>query len=110
MRERAGLTLADVKSRTGYGISTINGLEQRGEGSERLKEKLKEVLEAALAVTESVTLPVESVNPPLALHEVPPEYHTSEIGQLLAEIQRIKHDVAALERIALKIANEKGKS
>ena len=40
IRKNAGLTLAQVSELTGFGIGTINGLEKRGEGSKRLKDKL----------------------------------------------------------------------
>lgn len=56
-RERSGLTLEQLAERVGYGVSTINGLELRGEGSERLKEKLLEVLGPYL-VAESVKDPL----------------------------------------------------
>ncbi len=40
LRQEKGWTLAQAAEYSGYGVSTINGLEKRGEGSERLKERL----------------------------------------------------------------------
>lgn len=55
MREQAGLTLAELSAKAGYSIGTINGLELRGEGSARLKSKLREILAPLSRVKDSVT-------------------------------------------------------
>lgn len=44
LRKAAGLTLAQLSEMTGFGVGTINGLEKRGEGSKRLKDKMLAVL------------------------------------------------------------------
>jgi hypothetical protein len=44
LRKAAGLTLAQLSEMSGFGIGTINGLEKRGEGSKRLKDKMLAVL------------------------------------------------------------------
>lgn len=44
LREQAGLTLAQLAEKSGYSTGTINGLELHGEGSRRLKEKLRSIL------------------------------------------------------------------
>lgn len=44
LREQAGLTLEELAEKSGYSVSTINGLELNGEGSDRLKDKLREIL------------------------------------------------------------------
>jgi len=44
LRKSAGLTLSQLSELTGFGVATINGLEKRGEGSARLKEKVASVL------------------------------------------------------------------
>jgi transcriptional regulator with XRE-family HTH domain len=59
MREQAGLTLEELAEKSGYSVSTINGLELNGEGSDRLKDKLREILAPRGADT--------------ALRETPPE-------------------------------------
>jgi transcriptional regulator with XRE-family HTH domain len=43
LRKAAGLTLAVAAERAGYGVATINGLEKRGEGSDRLKVTLASI-------------------------------------------------------------------
>ena len=44
IRKKSGLTLSQASELTGFGVATINGLEKRGEGSQRLKDKLMAVL------------------------------------------------------------------
>ena len=44
LRKDAGLTLAQLAELSGFGVATINGLEKRGEGSERLRKKIMEIL------------------------------------------------------------------
>lgn len=44
VRKNSGLTLAQLSELTGFGVATINGLEKRGEGSKRLKDKMMAVL------------------------------------------------------------------
>ena len=43
MREACGLTLQQAAKHSGYSVGTINGLELRGAGSQRLRHKLREV-------------------------------------------------------------------
>lgn len=42
-REKRGLTLKEVSALSGYGVATINGLELAGNGSTRLRAKLREI-------------------------------------------------------------------
>ena len=44
LRKSSGLTLAQLSELTGFGVATINGLEKRGEGSKRLRDKMMAVL------------------------------------------------------------------
>ena len=44
MREKSGLTLAQLSDLCGYSVATINGLELHGTGSVRLKDKITSVL------------------------------------------------------------------
>jgi len=44
LREDAHLTLQQLAEISGYSVATINGLELKGEGSKRLKDKLASVL------------------------------------------------------------------
>jgi transcriptional regulator with XRE-family HTH domain len=48
------MTLNELARATGYSVSTINGLELNGEGSERLKKRLLEVLPYSPQNTDSV--------------------------------------------------------
>lgn len=48
-REAAGLTLEQLAERARYSIAAINGLENHGEGSPRLKAKLTEILSGSSA-------------------------------------------------------------
>ena len=57
-REQAGLTLAQMATQSGYGISAINKLELKNEGSERLRKSVLEVL-AAVKNTRCVIYPTE---------------------------------------------------
>lgn len=73
LREQAGLTLAELAEKSGYSTGTINGLELKGEGSQRLKDKLTEIL-TPLANKESVTDGrSESAKPPVELRDHPGE-------------------------------------
>lgn len=97
MREQAGLTLADLAAKSGYGISAINGLELKGRGSERLKERIREVLSAP-KITQSVpSVDTLSVNPPVALGEQPRETRT--IEQCRERIKELEAEVARLWRM-----------
>lgn len=101
LRERAGLTLAELSAKSGYSIGTINGLELHGEGSQRLKNKLTEILTPLSTFEESVSPGrVESVIPPVALREVGPEYTT--VAQCKARIKELEQQLAEL-RIALRV-------
>ncbi len=44
LREQAGMTLEQLAKKSGWSPAAINGLELRGEGSQRLKDKLAELL------------------------------------------------------------------
>src|ERR1700679_2466306 len=52
-RTAAGLSLQQAAQLSGYGVATINGLEKHGEGSDRLKEKLREIYRGESARQES---------------------------------------------------------
>lgn len=52
-RDEAGLTLDKLAERAGYAASTISELENHGEGSARLKKRLREVLGPRLETSES---------------------------------------------------------
>jgi transcriptional regulator with XRE-family HTH domain len=43
LREKSGLTLAQLATISGYSIATINGLELKNQGSDRLRDKLKSI-------------------------------------------------------------------
>jgi transcriptional regulator with XRE-family HTH domain len=47
LREKAGYTLEQMAEMTGYSVSTINGLELKDEGSERLRDAVDDVLRHA---------------------------------------------------------------
>lgn len=44
LRSKAGLTLQQLAEISGYSVAAINGLELKGEGSPRLKDKLHSIL------------------------------------------------------------------
>jgi len=86
LREQAGLTLAELAQKSGYSIGTINGLELKGEGSQRLKDRLTEIL-TPLANKESVNDGrTESVTPHVAKKDSA-EYKTA------AEWKQIAHQL-----------------
>jgi SOS-response transcriptional repressor LexA len=60
MREEAGLTLQQLAELTGYKTATLNGLELHDEGSDRLRQKVTEVLTPLRKEKPNVT---ESVKP-----------------------------------------------
>jgi transcriptional regulator with XRE-family HTH domain len=101
LRDNAGLTLDDLAARSGYGKSTINGLEKHGVGSARLKKRLLEIL----APVSTIPLPgdirnPESVSPGVA-HEPALAYRTSDewkrhAEQLKAEVKRLRAALRAL--------------
>lgn len=64
MREDSGLTLAQLAELSGYSVSAINGLELRGEGSDRLKKKLLEILQNPQIQQGSHHIPVASPKAP----------------------------------------------
>ena len=87
LREKSGLTLAQLAALSGYSSAAINGLELNNAGSHRLREKLKAIL------TENVNLceipAPEILEPDHKIQEVP--------DRLDLALERI---AAALERIA----------
>ncbi len=103
MREEAGMTLKQASERSGFKISTINGLERRGEGSERLKKKLNEVYAPALRLAESVFVSTESATAQLALAEGRAEDSRDDTYQLLLEIAKLRTGIDAIESTALKL-------
>lgn len=64
------MTLAELAKVSGYSTGTINGLELHGEGSERLKKTLRDVLTPLSQTKESVISGVE-------FKETRAEYKTS---------------------------------
>jgi transcriptional regulator with XRE-family HTH domain len=91
LREVAGLTLEELSKRTGYGISTINGLEKRGEGSARLKERLLEILNPQ----------IETAKPVDDLREIPPGFSVQSEWRHRAlyaegEVKRLRAALAAM--------------
>lgn len=64
LREASGMTLEQAAKVSGYGVSTINGLEIHDEGSTRLRKKLTDIYAAA------------SGNQPDSLRDGPPQETT----------------------------------
>lgn len=84
LREKAGLTLAQLAALSGYSVATINGLELNNSGSARLRDKLKAILTENVSQSE---LPTMAKTAPAA----------GPVPRLEVAFERI---AAALERLA----------
>lgn len=105
LRERAGLTLEQVAEKSGYAVTTINGLELRDEGSERLRERLLDVLEAP-RVAESVDKGrADSVKPGSEFRDDTADYRTTDDWK--REAIESKAEVARLKSAMIILLNSK---
>ena len=98
MRERAGLTLEQLAKKAGYAVATINGLELHGDGSQRLKEKLRDILDAQSLDTASVNAGhSQSVKRPVEINDGAREYKTvAECKQRINELERENERLRAM--------------
>lgn len=73
------MTLAVAAAKSGYSKPTINGLELRGEGSQRLKDRLRQIYTLAPTDADSVKRGhSDSVKSPVAMMDEATEYLTCE--------------------------------
>lgn len=104
MREQAGLTLAELAKQSGYSIGTINGLELKGEGSQRLKDRLNEVL-TPLVNKESVKRGrLESVTTGVALHESAAHSETETWKRRAKDAEEKLHNLRTMLRAAIELS------
>jgi transcriptional regulator with XRE-family HTH domain len=95
LRDQAGLTLDQLAERSGYGVSTISGLERLGEGSARLKKKLREILAPLSTIPESAKVrSAESATSGVVMAEEAPEYLT--IAECKQRIKLLEREVERL--------------
>lgn len=105
MREQAGITLADLAEKSGYSIGTINGLELKGDGSQRLKDRLIQIL-TPLANKESVTGGrSESATSGFALRENAPQSEVEIWKRRAKDAEEKLHNLRTMLRAAIELSS-----